>query len=263
MKKLYDKYKTVLFSLILCVGVLVLFKIFTYNDIAAENSALKLEILKKDSLIQHGEGEYSKLVNYYSTKTILNNQVKESSPNLFNVIKDNKETILSNTSANLTFKPKSGTVVIKDENIQKDSIFSFSSFYPSKEKAFIKYDASVNPSQKTVDEKWTFNELKINVILTEKENGLWNTYLDAPEYVTVNNITVNSLPPTAYSSQTIKNPLIKFYIGAGARSNTQNIKDYTKLTPTANAIMSIADKVLLEGNIGTDKQIGAALLIKL
>lgn len=217
-----------------------------------------MEIIKKDSLKKVAEGKYSKLVNTYSNKKELTEIVKTSSPEIFGLIKKNNERILSNTSLNFSLKPKTDTT----KTILKDSVYTFTSFYPKKENAFIQLDGSLDTKTNKLSEKWKFNNINIDIVLTEKEDGLWNSYLNGPEYIKVNSMQVNSLPAKEYISKEDKIKSIIVYGGFGVRSKMNSISNLDGKDLTINGAVTIKNKVMIGVNLGTDKKVGTAVLFK-
>jgi len=259
IKELFTKHKSFFWICFFCFFLFSVYfymaKKIEYKD--RENIILKKELISRDTLLKISEGKYRKMVNYYSTKKELDKQVKDNSPEIYNHIKDNKERILSNTNIDFTFKPKQETNIIS----KKDSIYKFSSFYPARENSFVQYDGELNTNNNKLSEKWSFSNIKLNVVLTQKEDGLWNTYLDAPEFIKVSSLTVNSLPPKEYITKEDKVKAFNFYGGLGVRSDLAKLTSVNK-NLTLNGAITFKNKIMLQADFGTDKKVSTGILIK-
>lgn len=189
------------------------------KELTTDKEKLEKEILEKDTMIVYGKGVYSKLVNQFNTSKNLNDVLKRENKNLFEQIQKNKERILSNTGFTVSMKPKETLsynvkiLVKENDNGLKDSTFNYTAKYPTDVNPFIEYEGNVDYKNKLVRSKWNFNPAKVNVVLTEKENGMWNTYVDAPEYFQIGDLTVNSLPKAEIVK--VKEKKVSLYGGAG------------------------------------------------
>lgn len=243
---------------ILVIGSIFLLKYnIDINNKEKENIILKKEIISKDKLVKIGEGKYSKLVNYYNSNSDLLNQLKKENKLLYDTIKARGEKPLSNTGFSIGFKPKD---TITEISVISDTVFKFSSYYPKEENYFIKYDGNVNTKTKLIKENWSFNKMKISVVLTEKENGLWDTYIDAPEFANISDVKINSLPPKEFTPKTDRPKTFGLYGGGGIRTNLDNIGSKSLVLKGG---LSVKDKIIITGDFGTDKTVGAGILIKL
>lgn len=257
LKAFWLRYRSFFLIFLFCASI-IFYMSRKVIEKESENIKLKMEIILKDSLTQVGEGKYRKMVNYYDGKVKLLERVRKNNPEIYREIIKNNEKILSNTNLDFTFKPKESSRVLT----KKDSIFEFSSYYPKKENSFIKFNGTLNTNSNILNEKWTFNNIKLDIILTEKENGLWNTYLDGPDFVVVNSMSINSLPPKEYVPVKDKVKFLNFYGGVGIRTGVDNIASLDGKDLTINGAMMIKNKVILELNMGTDKKVGTAILFK-
>lgn len=266
------KNRSVFSFFFICLAVLFAYKYFEafFDNKQKDHQIreLRIELIEADSLKKIEEGKYTKLVNYYSTRKDVNASVKKSSPEIHKEIKKGGGKILSNTSMGISLKDKEEIIPIKNPI---DSIYKFTSHYPNDKSPFITYDGKLNVRTKKMDTKWTFRTLPINIILTENTNGLWSTYVDAPEFVEINNLYVESLPPTKYLPSTSKEPAIKLYGGFGIRTSLddinvinkyETIETLRKSNVTINASALIMDKVMLGVDVGTDKMVGANIQIR-
>lgn len=254
-----SKYKNYIIWIVV-IGVIAFFalKIYSsFNKVNEENTLLKKEILAKDTLDQIAPGKASKLDNTFATAGDLNTQQKTQDASLLDTIKKRNETILSLSNIVLSMQnQKQITPVIEN----KDSTYSFTSYYPKKDSAFIQYDGNLNTKTKQLNDTWSFNPLKVNVTLTQRKDGLWDTYLDAPTFVKIDSIKVNSLPPAKYVPTAQQQKLFVLYGGLGVRGNTNS--DMTNKSLLLKGAVSIKDKVLIEADYGTDNKVGAGVLVK-
>lgn len=250
------KYKNLYIAFILfIISTIVLYK---YTAKEKEITKMKKYIIESDVQKKIADGKYSKLVNTYANQKDLNNQLRKENQILYDTIKLKGERILSITNTEITFKGKisKGTPLVK----VSDSTFNFTSYYPEKKDYFIKYDGKVNTVSKTVDEKWSFTKFKLDIILTERKDGIWDSYIDAPKFVEVSNIKINSLPPIKYSSPQTRrvNPL-NIYGGTGY------ITDLTKTKGGEIYLqggVGFKGKIIILGQVTTNKTAGVGLLYK-
>ncbi len=221
-----------------------------------QNETLKKEVLAKDTLQKLADGKYSKLVNTFNSTNDLNKILKTELSVIYDSIKNRKEKVLSINQNNITFKPKTNTVIVY---VNKDSTYSFTSFYPQKDKYFIKYNGTLDTKSKTVTDDWSFTNFNLNVVMTQRKDGLWDSYLDGPEFLKVNSIKVNSLPAKDYIPTAEKQKLFVLYGGLGIRGNTDlNVNNKDLLIKGA---LTIKNKYMIQADYGTDKKVGVGVLV--
>jgi hypothetical protein len=150
-------------------------------------------ILDMDQLTKEGDGQYTKLVNYFNTQKDLNNQLKEQNKELFNLIKKQNERLvmINNTIISLESRVSEGFGKINEKDT---NLIDIELIYPSKEDWFISWNGSVNKQNAFYNGKWEFGELPLQIILTETERGMWRSRLVGPDWLKVNSMEVNSLP---------------------------------------------------------------------
>lgn len=254
MKEFYTKHKDIILLIITIIAIVFsIGMLFDNNTLVDKNELLEKELIKSDTLKKVAEGKYAKLVNTYSNKQELEDELKEKNNTILQLIKKNKERVLSKTDVHLTFKNKKDTSSIVKTS---DSTFNFKSYYPNKDSSFINYIGNVNIHDKIVNGEWVFSELKINLILTQRQDGLWNNYFDGPSFIKLNNMTINSLPAKKYIIP-VKDKLFNIYGGLGYRTN------FDKSNIILKGGIGIKNKVIFEADAGTDKTIGGGILIKL
>ena len=155
-------------------------------------SSYKEKIIKSDSLIKREEGHYQKVVNdLNSTKDLLNVIKKENKDLYKSIKKDDKNPIFY---SNIGLKPitKIDSVFIHDTIREGIKYKYFEDFYPSKTDYFVKYSGQLDSTK--VIGKWDFNTLNIDLVISEKEKGIFYADLKSPEWIKVNKLNVNSLP---------------------------------------------------------------------
>ena len=235
---------------VVCIG-LIIYGLSVLKKKDNDNILLKKEILAKDTLINHGNGDYSKLVNNFETQKSLNDSLKKNNKELYDIIKKNGEKTISNTS--IVFVPIDKDTESKGTIDKKDSTFSYNAFYPDEKKPFISYKSKINLNTQEVKSSWKFNPIDVNIVVTEKENGMWNSHIDAPDYFKVNKLTVNALPKEEIAN--VKTKKIDFYGGVGVIKINENIK------PTIN--LGIGNKKwLLTGGYGGKETYNVGLMRK-
>ncbi len=239
--------------------------IFRYYSLKVESTQtinlLQQEIIKRDTTIQIVKGKYSKLVNTFATAKQLQKQVEANNKLLADTIKARNEKILSITTANIKFADKKGTVTSLIPLNNGDTTFTFSSYYPNKDKYMAKFTGDVNIKSKKVGETWEFQKFPLGIILTQRKDGLWDYYVDAPEYAEVSNIKINSLPPTEYSKPKV--PVFGLWGGLGVRSNVNRLGSMNNKDIVIKGGVSVKNKFILTGDVATDKTVGLGFLIKL
>jgi uncharacterized membrane-anchored protein YhcB (DUF1043 family) len=263
-----DKQK-IIGKLLVYIG-LILLALFIYfkfvslqNNSANTVSKLQKEILSKDSTIKLTDGKYSKLVDNFKTVSELKNQVQTENKVLYDSIKKRNEKLLSMTSSFEQFKNKKGTFTkLIPTTTDSDTTFTFSSFYPKQENYMAKFTGNINTKTKTVGEIWEFQKMKLGLILTQKDDGLWDYYVDAPDYAIISNVKVNSLPAKDYLPNEDKIKIFGLWAGLGLRTDVSNLGTINNKNLVLKAGVSIKDKFVLIGDASTDKTIGLGFMVK-
>ena len=186
---------TILYTLIV---ILILFLIFGAWKSHAERKRLE-EIIQEgnkmivqlDKTTKEGDGQYTKLVNYFNTEKDLNKDLKEQNKELYKLIKeqDEKLLILNNSIISLRGQLDEGFGSINEEDTNKIDI---KLNYPNDEDNFITWDGFVNRENAFYKGEWKFGELPLQIIMTETNRGLWKSRLVGPKWLKVDSIEVNS-----------------------------------------------------------------------
>ncbi len=180
------------------------------NDDALD--VLKKSIIINDSLTKEADGRYVKLVNYYNTEKDLKNELKKSNEDLYKVIKKEGEKILSLTSAVITLQGIVNEGFVNLDSIDTNKVH-LAIKYPDDKKPFIKWDGSIDKLSNYYKGEWSFGELPLQIVLTEEKRGLWKSRLVGPEWLKVDSMSINSLPPQDYDDNTLKK--LQFFVGGG------------------------------------------------
>ena len=57
--------------------------------------------------------------------------------------------------------------------------------------------AAVDIKTKIMTEEWSFSDLTLDLVITEKEEGIYEAVLGGPDFLSVKSLKVNSLKPSA------------------------------------------------------------------
>ena len=249
----------ILFSIIgilLVIIIILLLRFWTKFQSLSNNYDIKITELKKsiiesDKLTKEAEGRYAKLVDYYATRMDLSKELKKIDKDLFNIVKNQDERLLSITNAVLSFESKLDSGFGKF-NISDTNLIDIELSYPSKDSSFVLWNGYVNKQTAKYRGDWKFNGLPISIIATEEKRGLWKHRIVGPDWIKIDSLTIKSLPPEEYI-QTVDKKL-QFLVGINYST------DLMKITSIGNVGLGIGinydrtHNLLL--NINTANQIG-------
>jgi uncharacterized membrane-anchored protein YhcB (DUF1043 family) len=195
----FDNLYKVIISAAIAIIIFMAWKIrITQNNAMDQTDDLKKSILVLDKLQKERDGQYSKLVNYYASEKQLLNQLKADNLSLYKSIKKQDERLLSISNAVITLDSKIvkgfGEIDKKDTNK-----INFSLKYPDEKDPFIFWNGWVNKRTAAYEGNFSFGKLPISVVLTEESRGLWKSRIVGPEWLRVDSMNVNSLPPVEYA----------------------------------------------------------------
>jgi uncharacterized membrane-anchored protein YhcB (DUF1043 family) len=150
-------------------------------------------ILEMDETTKEGNGQYTKLVDYFNTEKELNNQLKEQNKELYKLIKKQEEKLLmiNNTVISLQGQLDEGFGSINEEDTNR---IDLELKYPNEGDNFITWDGYINRNNAYYNGEWKFGKLPLQIILTETERGMWRSRLIGPEWLVVDSMEINSLP---------------------------------------------------------------------
>lgn len=186
--------------------ILILFILFGGWYARIQQNKLYEEIRKGNEIIvnmdqtkKEDDGQYAKLVDYFNTEKELNQQIKDENKELQRLIKKQNEKLLMVNNAIISLKSEisQGEVTVNQED---STVFDLNLKYPNSNEAFIKWDGSVFTQTETYEGEWSFGKLPLDIVLTETERGLWNSRLIGPDWLLVDSIKVNSLPPEEFDN---------------------------------------------------------------
>jgi uncharacterized membrane-anchored protein YhcB (DUF1043 family) len=183
------------------------------NRLLDELTEQNKTIVAMDKTTKEKDGQYTKLVDYFNTEKQLLNELKSDNKDLYKTIKNQNERLLmlNKTVITLQGSISEGFISI---NQNDTNVFDISLKYPNEGDSFINWDGSLFIKNKKYSGNWSFDELPLQIILTETERGLWKTRLIGPEWLVVDSIQVKSLPPTEFDNKT-KQQKMRVYIGGG------------------------------------------------
>jgi hypothetical protein len=208
-----DKFNSILLVILLLV---IIFLTWRINNIEKNNEdaqdALKKSIIMNDSLTKEADGRYAKLVNYYNTEKDLKSELKKSNEKLYDVIKKEDEKLLSLTKAVLSLENAVIEGIGKIDPIDSNKI-NLVLRYPNDKNSFINWYGSVDKKTAFYKGEWNFGKLPLQIVLTEEENGIWKSRLVGPEWLKVDSMTINSLPPKDFSGNELGK--LQFFVGGG------------------------------------------------
>jgi hypothetical protein len=210
----------------LLIGILLLLLIWLAwrlevfrKDSFTQNDELKKSIIAADSLVKEADGRYAKLVNYYNSEKTLKRELQKSNSELYKIIKKQDERVLSLTSTIISLNSKIDEGFGKINPLDSNQI-ELALRYPSKEDPFIKWDGNLDRISAKYFGEWTFGKLPLQIILTEEKRGLWKHRLVGPEWLTVDSLRIESLPPDQYTPTVDRK--IQFLLGGGYYTSLVN-----------------------------------------
>jgi hypothetical protein len=190
-------YKIIVAALIGVVIFLAWRTANVQNAFIDKTDELKKSIINSDKLLKEADGRYSKLVNYYNTEKDLMKQMKEDNSDLYSTIKKQDERLLSISKAIITLDKKVVEGFGQEDPIDTNKI-NLSLKYPSEKDPFVFWDGWVNKNTAAYKGTFSFGRLPIQIVLTEESRGLWKSRLIGPEWLKVDSMQINSIPPTDY-----------------------------------------------------------------
>jgi hypothetical protein len=206
-------FNSILLIILIIIIVFLGWRIQSIKNAAEDaEESLKKSIIMNDSLTKEADGRYAKLVNYYNTESDLKDEIKKSNKELYDVIKKEDEKILSLTKAVLSLEniviEGIGKIDPKDTNK-----INLVLRYPNDKNSFINWYGSVDKKTAFYKGEWNFGRLPLQIVLTEEEHGIWKSRLIGPEWLKVDSMTVNSLPPKNYCDDELGK--LQFFVGGG------------------------------------------------
>ena len=206
--------KSKIFYSILIITIIWLSSIFwkSHNQPSDDQlEELRKSIIAADTLTKEADGQYTKLVDYYKSSSDLNNELKSSNKELYDVIKKQNERILNLTTTVVSLKEKVEDGLGKFNPSDSNEI-ELGLRYPDKEKPFILWDGVINTKTAKYNGLWKFNKLPIQLVVTEESRGLWKHRIVGPDWFIVDSLSVLSLPADEYQENIDRK--LQFMLGA-------------------------------------------------
>lgn len=200
--------------------ILILIGIHKYNQLinshlSAKELDRKRYLIAMDSLTKISKGRYVKLANDMHDKSSLLDELELTNQNLYQDIKKSKRKIISLTSTVLHLESK-----IEDLKLDKPIEFgdTLDFHYPSKDTSFVTHSLIIKDVT-TLRSMWSFTPLKLDMVVTEKEPGIYQVDLGTEKFVTISSFELNSLP----ISPPIKRPIFGWTYGAGVYTSPSGL----------------------------------------
>lgn len=203
--KNYFKYIGIGFALISFIGTI--FYLFEQKN--KQIRSLKNEVIEKAVLIKESEGMYSKVVNDLAKEKELKQKIESEFQELSKILKERKERPVQIVEQILQMPFRIDTVNVYDTIIQEKSTQIATFYYPDQNDYFASVDVSFQGGIGIG--KFNFNPLPVNLVVTQKDNGLYTAYAESHDFIEFSKVDVNTLP---MEPQFPDKPY-KFYLGGG------------------------------------------------
>jgi hypothetical protein len=207
-------------------------------------TGLKRAVLARDSMILVRDGLYTKLVDDTKKEKDLRKKLEEQYQDIYKIVKRLEEKPGQIIETVITAPSKKDTITLRDTIIQDIAYPMFRDYYPSKENYFIEHTSIIGKD--VAEGYWSFTDIPLGIIITQEKTGMWKSYLDGPDWLTVSSLEVNSLP---IKSVTFDPPKIEWLGGGGAGFGFD--KEFYFL----GSFGAKFQKNILLGSINTDKDI--------
>jgi hypothetical protein len=211
MRKLKISPSKIFIIIAAAIVIILLLKLNnTKSDSDRTIMELRKSIIASDKLTKEADGRYAKLVNYYASEDDLKDQLKELNKDLYNTIKDQDERLMSITDAVITLESELtagfGSIDTKDT-----TNVNLALKYPAKGDPFVFWNGKVNRYNAEYNGEFTFGKLPIQIVVTEESRGLWKHRIIGPEWLKVDSLKINSIPPEEYA--TVKAKKLQWIVG--------------------------------------------------
>lgn len=104
--------------------------------------------------------------------------------------------------------------------INKDSIF-IKDYYPNKSNYFLEYSNKLSLKDTIGKSYFKFKPLNLDIVITQKEDGLFEADIKTPEYIKLEKIDIQAVP-----LKFKKKDNFGVLIGTGLGKNFENNKNY-------------------------------------
>lgn len=201
----YIKEIGIAFAVLSTIG----FLFYQFQKKNEQIEKLKGEVIEKSELIKEKDGLYSNIVNDLNTEKQLKQKIENELKELSVIIKERNEKPVQIIEQVLQMPFRIDTVEVYDTIINEKDHYFAEFFYPDQDDYFA--HTRVQMSGGIGVASWHFEPLELNLTITQTESGLFNSYMEGPEWIVVKDLQVNTLP---MQPQFPEKPY-KFYLGGG------------------------------------------------
>lgn len=206
-----NRFSNILLIVLMLIIIFLAWRISGLQQKSIDDTdKLKQSIIASDRLTKEAEGQYAKLVDYYKSERDLMKEIKADNRNLYNTIKEQDERLLSITKAIVTLDSKVVAGFGKPDPVDTNKI-NFGLKYPNEKDPFIFWDGWINKQTAAYSGEFKFGKLPLQIVLTEESRGLWKSRLIGPDWLKVDSLQINSIPPTEY--QTVVPKKVQWLVG--------------------------------------------------
>lgn len=220
------------------------------NNVLSDLNESTKKVVSLSKTIKEQDGQYSRLIDTYNTQNELNKKLLTSNKDLYKQIRSNGERLHQLSDIIATFENKSDSGVVNGD----DSIINMSIFYPDKNDWFINWSGSIFVNDKVYKGNWEFDDITLQAIITEEENGLWRGRVIGPDFLVIDSISVNSLPIVQK-----KDKKIKLFMGMGYYHSMDDNPSSIKISSG----VSWKNKTFISLGVTTDKKLGLSYFYQL
>lgn len=174
-----------LFSVIAILLIVGFIKLNQHRKALKEREdAYKDVVLKNDELKKINATQYQKLIDDRLKQKELDDIISGLKIELKNKPKTVIETVLVPVDKE---SPVDDVVVVNDS-------LTINDFYPQKKDYFVNYSARIDTESKKGIGRFSFQPVNVNLVLSQRKDGVYQLDTQVPEWMSVNNIEVRSLP---------------------------------------------------------------------
>lgn len=169
------------------------------------------------------EDSYAKRIEEFNTERKLIKNILASNAELSDVVaksQSQNNKILAHVGIIATFvdRPSEPAPMLPIDSIGN---YKFDAYYPDKKNSFIHYTGITDLKSKQILGNWSFNKLKLNVVMTERQRGTWDAVIQGPDYFVVDSILVSSLPLEKFTDKYKLG-----FVAGGGISSSYDIKKF-------------------------------------
>jgi hypothetical protein len=177
------------------IAVVLQYKFCTSEEqkMTAKELAYKRQLIEQDSLRKVDSVTYARLVNDMYKERELSKVLETENKELYNKLKEQEQKVMSLTKVVGKLKSQKSVIPIVNNEGQR----YFEDYYPKKENYFVRYNAQIGENK--VDGEFVFQPLHLDLVITEKQKGVYEAYLNAPSWLEISSLEVKSLPLTSPS----------------------------------------------------------------